>query len=678
MKISQIVFSLIYLVLLFTISSCVKDNFDDSIDPDSESEDEIKIPIDELKITELQIPSGFEFKTERSVELTINDNSTNVKYDVYAYQENSTSGQITYVNEDDEEVTGTDYVVDNLNHLIFSGAPSGGKIEHTFVVPDYYDQLYIRRKEGFAYSSEIVNISSEQVVYTYSSLSEKGASSSKGVVEDFLYCVNGNAELFQVDPITGAYTFISTMPMGSYTAAIDQQNNFLYSIGRSNPNPLMRYDIINDTWTTIANLGIGGPRLDFNPQDGLLYFSTQAKLYSIDPTNGSILSQWDINGLDRTQGGDLAFTADGTLFVCTFSGLYRLELNVEGDYDSTRISGEDLPFNPTSMTFDSNNELWLANNGSNSNLIVMDTQTGGWEYRYGPNSNSGISFDRTINDLTTFRVFDEEAVDPDTDGDGITDSNDDFPEDADKAFEQFTPSKYGWGTVAFEDLWPFLGDYDFNDTTINYRFVAVLNSDNMAVQLDIYFEVSSDGAGFVNAFGIELESITPSLIESVTGTVLTEGYINVASNGVEQNQDRAVIILFDNHETMLGIPSKVEVKFTTPITTNQLGLAPFNPFLIVDRNRENEIHLPNRFRTSLGANTPAAEGVNRDEDGNYQTESGLPWAINIVHNFKPPKENVPVNQAYNFFNEWATSGGASFQDWYKDSSGYRNESELQE
>ncbi|MEO0902242.1 MAG: LruC domain-containing protein, partial [Bacteroidota bacterium] len=511
-----------------------------------------------LAITELQIPSGFEFKTERRVELTINDNATNVKYDVYAYEETSTGGQTTYINEEDEEVTGTDYLVDNLNHLIFSGAPSGGKIEHSFVVPDYFEQLYIRRKEGFAYSSEIVNISSDQVVYTYTPSTAKGASSAKSLVEDYLYCVNGSAELFQVDPLNGDYTFISTMPMGSFTAAIDQQNKFLYSIGRSNPNPLMRYDITNDTWTTIANLGIGGPRLDFNPQDGLLYFSTRSTLYSIDPTNGSILSQWDIIGLDSQQGGDLAFAADGTLFLCTFSGLYRLELNVEGDFDTTRISGEGLPFSPTSMTFDSNDELWLANNGSSSNLIVMDTQTGGWEYRYGPNSNSGISFDRTINDLTTFRVFNDNAVDPDTDGDGITDSNDDFPEDADKAFEQFTPSKYGWGTVAFEDLWPFLGDYDFNDTTINYRFVAVLNSDNMAVQLDIYFEVSSDGAGFVNAFGIELESIAPSLIESVTGTVLTEGYINVASNGVEQNQDRAVIILFDNHETMLGIPSKIE------------------------------------------------------------------------------------------------------------------------
>jgi LruC domain-containing protein len=683
MKTSQIVLSALCLITAIIYTSCVKDSLDAPVEPDPQGETTPpveEVPVDELELAELQIPTDFEFKTEKEVSLVINDNTLNVKYDVYAYNDEIVIGeQITYLNEEDEEETDFDISVDNLNHLILSGVPSGGKIEHSFIVPDYFEKLYIRRKEGFKYSSAVVDIVSSLVTYTYvPDNSGKRASNGKPMVEDYLYCVNGGGDLFQVDPVTGVYTFISDMPMGSWTAAIDQENKILYSIGKSSPYPLMKYDIVNDLWTTIGNVGKGGPRLDFNSQDGLLYFSTGEKLYTIDPQNANILSNWDIKGLDKKQGGDLAFAEDGTIFLCSFSGLYRLALNSNGDYDSTRISGEDLPFQPTSMTFDSNNELWLANNGGNSNLIVMDTETGGWEYRYGPSSTSGITYDRAINDLTTFRIFDEVTVDPDTDGDGITDSNDEYPDDADKAFEQFTPSKYGWGTLAFEDLWPFLGDYDFNDTAVNYRFVAVLNADNMAVQLDIHFEVTSDGAGLINAFGIELESIAPSLIESVTGTVLTENFINVAPNGVEQGQNRAVIILFDDNHAMLNVPSMVSIKFTTPITTNQLGLAPFNPFLIVNGDRGKEIHLPNRFRTTLGVNDASVEGVNRDVDGNYQTDTGLPWAINVVHNFKPPKENVPVNQAYNFFNEWATSGGTLFQDWYKDSNGYRNESKLQD
>jgi hypothetical protein len=64
--------------------------------------------------------------------------------------------------------------------------------------------------------------------------------------------------------------------------------------------------------------------------------------------------------------------------VCTFSGLYRLQLDQTNVYQSTRISADNLPFQPTSMT--SKRELWLANNASSSDLIIMDTQTGGWKY----------------------------------------------------------------------------------------------------------------------------------------------------------------------------------------------------------------------------------------------------------------------------------------------------------
>ncbi|MCL6265137.1 LruC domain-containing protein [Flagellimonas myxillae] len=682
MKAPQILFSALGIFCICTFSSCVKDSLDSPIDPNPETgepETPIEVPVEELEITELNIPVDFDFDTEREISLVINDNTPNVKYHVYAYNQEVILGEeIVYLNEEEEEETGREVSVDNLNHLIFSGIPSGGSLEKTFSIPSYIEKLYLRRKEGFKFSSTILDITGNSITHTHIPDNGKSASTRKAMVDDFLYCVNGSGEMFQIDPISGAYSFISDMPMGSWTAAIDQDNRLLYSVGRSNPHPLMKYDMATDSWVTVGNLGMGGPRLDYNKNDGLLYFSTGNKLYSIDPQTANVLSNWDIVGLHKKNGGDLAFAPDGTLFLCSFSGLYRLDTNGSGGYDAIRISGEDLPFSPTSMTFDSNDELWLADNGSNSNLIVMDTQTGGWEYRYGPNSTSGVSFGRAINDLTTFRVFDEVTVDPDTDGDGITDSNDEFPDDAEKAFEQFTPSKYGWGTVAFEDLWPFMGDYDFNDTAVNYRFVAVLNADNMVVQLDIHFEVTSDGAGLTNAFGIEFESIPPSLVESVTGTVLTEGYINVAENGLEQGQDRAVVILFDNNETMLNIPSTVTIDFTTPITTNQLGIAPFNPFLIVAKDRGREIHLPNRFRTSLGVNDTSVGGVNQDLDGNYKTDSGLPWAINIVHNFKPPKENIPVNQAYNYFNQWATSGGTLFQDWYKDSTGYRNESQLKD
>jgi len=492
-----------------------------------------------------------------------------------------------------------------------------------------------------------------------------------------LYCVNGSAELFQVDPLTGNLTYLSDMPMGSYTCAIDQENKALYSIGRSNPYPLMKYSIENNTWEIIANLGIGGPRLDFNVTDGLLYFSTGAKLYTYNPTNGANINVWNIVGLDSTSGGDLAFADDGTLYMCTFSGLYRLELDDNNVYQSTRISADNLPFQPTSMTFDSNQELWLANNASSSDLIIMDTQTGGWEYQYGISANNNTNLGRTINDLTTFRVFTQSNDNPDTDGDGIIDRDDVYPDDAEKAFDLFTPSKYGWGTVAFEDLWPSNGDYDFNDLAVNYRVVAILNAQGLAVQLDFLINTKSNRASYTNGFGIEIESLSPNQIESVSGNILTESYIILNSNGTEANQDNSVIIVFDNPNSMLHSEHKVSVKFNAPVTTNELGDAPFNPFIIINKNRDKEVHLAYANNTNLAGGNIDFSGLNNDEDGNFISNNGFPWAINIVHDFKVPKENKAINTAYNHFNSWAISGGSNYKDWYKDSAGYRNTENLE-
>ena len=466
------------------------------------------------------------------------------------------------------------------------------------------------------------------------------------------------------------------MTMGSWTAAIDKENLVMYTIGRSNPYPLMKYDIQTSEWSTVANLGFGGPRLDYNKEDNLLYFSNKDFLMSIDPITGEVLNEWDINGIHDNNGGDLAFTEDGTLYLASFSGLYRCDFN-GSSYDAVRISADNLPFIPTSMTIDSNQELWLANSASSSDLIIMDTVTGGWQYVYGVNAGNNTNFNRTINDLTTLRIYPDEVDTTDTDGDGIIDSDDSYPEDAEKAFEVFTPSKYGTGSIAFEDLWPTYGDYDFNDLAFTYRAIAVLNSDNLVVQLDFICRVKANGAGYDNGFGIELEGISPDQVESINGTTYSFEYISLNSNGTEANQDNAVIIFTDNADNFLS-ERTVTVKFTEPISTDNLGVAPFNPFIIINQERQKEVHLPYRSRTNLGINVSVTDGINSDADGNFISDNGMPWAISIIHDFKVPKENVRINNAYNFFVEWATSGGVIYQDWYKDNTGYRNPNKLQD
>ena len=647
---------------LALIVSCAKPDTSDSNNNNDDNPDEVSI----------NIPNGFDYSTYKTVEVSINDNS-NAIYEIFITSEDAYfDGTQTYLNESDEIVTEDVYRDDIINKQVLKGVAKNGVLEQTITIPSYCTQVYIRRNESLKFSGEMVSIVNNEINYNFIDSSGRTAEFvGKSGVVDYLFCVNGEGDLFQVDPTDGSYTYLSEMPMGSYTAAIDQVNLVMYSIGRSSPYPLMKYDIQTGNWTTIANMGFGGPRLDYNINDNLLYFSNRDYLRTIDPQTGQVLIQWDVNGLHNTNGGDLKFDEnDGTLYLASFSGLYRCEFNGTS-YDAIRLSADNLPFTPTSMTIDSNGDLWLADAISDANLIIMDTVTGGWEYIYGSNAGNGTNFGRKINDLTTFRIFPETPDTTDTDGDGVVDSQDAFPEEAEKAFEIFTPSKFGTGTIAFEDLWPSYGDYDFNDVAVNYKAIAILNSDNEAVQIDFITKVKANGAGFTNGFGIELEGVPSSLVESVTGAVYTQNYINLNANGTEANQQNAVIIFTDDQDNFLN-ETTISVVFTQPITTEQLGAAPFNPFLIRNMERSNEIHLPYANTTDLGGNIQNFNGINRDPDGNFISDTGFPWAISVIHDFKVPKENVRIYNAYNRFNDWATSGGNNFADWYKDNPGNRN------
>ncbi|MEO1029834.1 MAG: LruC domain-containing protein [Bacteroidota bacterium] len=653
------------LMMLLVLSACAKPDL--GTDKGETSEETVNV---------IDIPEGFDYRTHRKVNVKISDNS-NAIYEVFVTSNDSYfAGTQTYVDESGETVTEDVYRDDIINKHVLKGVAKNGTLEQSITLPMYCTELYIRRNDNLRYSGELVSIINDEVNYIYQDVSGRNATElQKNGVEDYLFCVNGEGDLFQVDPLDGSYTFLSEMPMGSYTAAIDQENLVLYSIGRSNPHPLMKYDIQTGEWSTVANMGFGGPRLDYNINDNLLYFSNKDYIRTIDPLTGQVLNEWDVNGIHNLTGGDLKFDENnGTLYLASFSGLYRCEFN-GSSYDAIRLSADNLPFTPTSMTIDSNGDLWLADANTDGNLIIMDTVTGGWQYVYGANAGNGTNFGRRINDLTTLRIFSNTPDTTDTDGDGVVDSDDEYPEDADKAFELFTPSKYGTGTIAFEDLWPSNGDYDFNDMALNYRAIAILNSDNLAVQVDFICRVKSNLAGYTNGVGIAIEGLTSDQIESVVGAIYSENYIGLNANGTEANQDKAVVILTDNADNLVN-ETTISIIFNQPISTEILGVAPFNPFIIANKVRANEIHLPYRNTTSLGDNLAQTNGQNHDVDGNYISDNGYPWAISIIHDFKVPKESVRIDNAYNYFTNWATSGGQEFTDWYKDNPGHRNQNLL--
>ncbi|HBF20363.1 MAG TPA: hypothetical protein DDW81_09705, partial [Cryomorphaceae bacterium] len=60
----------------------------------------------------------------------------------------------------------------------------------------------------------------------------------------------------------------------------------------------------------------------------------------------------------------------------------------------------------------------------------------------------------------------------------------------------------------------------------------------------------------------------------------------------------------------------------------------------------------------------------------YKTQSNLPWALHIDGTFDYPSEKNSISDTYLNFNDWATSGGLNFSDWYLNLQGYRDGSKV--
>lgn len=261
------------------------------------------------------------------------------------------------------------------------------------------------------------------------------------------------------------------------------------------------------------------------------------------------------------------------------------------------------------------------------------------------------------------------------------------------------------GTLAYEDLWPGKGDYDFNDLVIDYDFDIVKNSQEIVQSITATFVVKAFGASYHNGFGFTFPTVEPSDIVSVTGyDVVNSSVFNIAGNGLENGQSKATIIVFDDARRVMpqttggiGVNTQLEYDFIDPVTLvveivfadnaitySELNIGTFNPFLIVNTmingvpgERGLEIHLPNYEPSDLFDEQYLGqfEDDSSIAEGRYfVTDNNLPWAINIAEPFDWVIEFQDITGAYNVFAEWAQSGGTNYPDWYQDETGYRNNS----
>ena len=287
----------------------------------------------------------------------------------------------------------------------------------------------------------------------------------------------------------------------------------------------------------------------------------------------------------------------------------------------------------------------------------------------------------------------------DTDGDGCDDTVDEYPTDPARCYDSYYPAS-GNGSLAFEDLWPGQGDYDFNDLVIDYRFKTTYSAQNHAVDMEGTFIILAFGATLHNGFGFQFGNNTFEQNDlTATGSELSEGYIALDANGLEASQSVPTIIVFDDCYNQMpypgsgiGVNTVVGAPYVTPdtivievtfpsetYTADDLDIQNFNPFLIKDGDRGVEIHLPDYPPTDLV--NSSYFGTHHDDSDPaigryYKTENNLPWAINIYQQFNYTIELQDISWGYLHFVQWASSGGTIFPDWYLNEPGYRDASKI--
>ena len=283
---------------------------------------------------------------------------------------------------------------------------------------------------------------------------------------------------------------------------------------------------------------------------------------------------------------------------------------------------------------------------------------------------------------------------PDTDGDGVPDDQDDYPNDPDRATNDFYPNENDFTSLACEDLWTGYGDYDFNDLVVMTNYKIVKNAQNHVVEVYGKFHIAAVGATLNNGFGVEFD-FSSNVVQSVTGTQIDGSAVTLKPSGIEDgSSDKSVMIVYSAINDYLGSSMvntvvggntmvidtiEVHMLFTSP--QESIGTAPFNPFIFVDQVRGKEIHLIDHAPTELVDYIYFGEGEDNSDPAigrYYVSGTNLPWVIEMPVSFVWPKESVDILTGYLKFQQWAESSGTLYPDWYEDLPGYRDDDNLYE
>ncbi len=648
--------SIIVIIISLIIVACSDDNDNNNVtEPENNN------------FSQLNIADDFSFNTINNVEIdiTVNQNLPDVVFDIY----------------DDFPAEG--------GEIIYRGATdSEGNFKAIVPLPNYLDKVVV---SGFMSETEVpvVNNKVELTLGTTERIKPvgKAVKTPKTSMEYVLpYDADGTPIGMTRDTIPAGF-------MSKINATLPEKKSlFNYHPDYLSPSVELNAVIINqetDIWITFVHEGAG-----YN--NTLAYYSY--------PVGNAPATSDDIDTL-KVIFPNVSYQGSG-------GGLVTGDRVYLGHFQAGTVLSWVLIANGwhNNMVQDRVN-TWYSNYHFNHNNRQQSIQV--WDDEYdkllfgfedievptGDNDYNDTIFYLTGDPLGTIDTSNVPPIDvvDDDDGDGISNIFDDFPQDPDRAFET---NDHSFSTLAYEDLWPDTGDYDFNDMVLDYNFFYHTAPGNVIRHIVAEFKLKAVGASFNNGFAIQLP-FDSNLIESIT---VVDGsdpltYSNIIShpnfNPYLESGNEGVIVLFSDTNTLINQPEDhfvntengepyiqpseiaLDIKLVTADfhAENWSWQPPYNPFIFVNGERGQEVHLADYPPTSLVDNSLFNIG---DDDSDfvtnryYRNTTNLPWALNIATEWDPMYEKTDITKGYLKFKAWAESYGTVNQDWYEDSPGNRN------
>lgn len=635
----------------------------------------------QLELSDIEMPADFNYSTKQTVQINVRTSSSS--------GESLPGVKLTFYSQDD------------LGHSVkhFSGlSDSKGQFSREVTLPASLDEL-ILKNDYIGLPNEItLAIIGGEVSFDYENpaIGNIEASNSQQLAKPVLTYKVGYLGGF--DPYSGRPDNLSEVPseisqdfLNDINASVPERSR----LPDSHPEYLADGNEINttvlqdaDVWVTFVHEGAG--------------YKNALGFYTY-PSNTPPSSVSDIDSITiifpnvsyRGSGGDL-ISGDKAYLGHYPAGteigwvLLANAWSSGGINDGVRQLYSNPDFNPENDPSKRQHNVLLYDEARD--LTVLGFEDLNREYGSDDDFNDALFF-VTSNPRTAI-VNGSVAIitysGDDRDGDGVNDPVDAYPDDPARAFDNYYPAENTFGSLAFEDLWPRKGDYDFNDMVVDYYFTEIMNSANQVVELKADFVLRATGASYENGFGFEL-GITPETVASVSGSRLSGSTVTLADNGLESGQTQAVCIVFDNAYGVVNRPqgyfvntqpeapivspdtTRLVIMFSEPVASQALGSPPYNPFIFVDQERIREVHLAGYAPTSLAEGSAYfdSDDDNSSGSGYYKTTNNLPWALDIVETLAYPQEKITIDLAHNFFVTWAENRGLVYSDWFKDKPGYR-------